>query len=147
MRHRSLWLAGSLLIVLLLPRPAGAHDLRHTVEKNSAVTVRLFFPDDSPFPFTDYEIYRAGEETPRQVGKTDREGRIIFVPDSAGEWRIKAFSGDGHGLDIIVSTDEIGDVTKSDRPLIERYGRVITGIGFILGLFGVISLFYRKKRT
>jgi nickel transport protein len=139
----------SFLIALLLclARPAAAHDLQYSVGGGEAVVIRLFYVDDQPFTFEGYEIYRAGEKLPYQVGRTDSRGRIAFLPDRAGEWRVKAISEDGHGLDFTLKTDAAARVEASDKPAYERYGRIVVGIAVILGLFGFLSLYVRKKKA
>lgn len=43
--------------------------------------IRLFYVDNTPFTFEGYEIYRDSEKLPFQVGRTDTQGRIAFLPD------------------------------------------------------------------
>lgn len=129
------WLSGS----------AAAHDLQHEVEESPAVSVRLFFADGDEFSFEAYEIYRAGEEVPFQVGRTDTHGRLVFLPDRAGTWRVKVFSEDGHGGEFSVATGAEGGTPSADRPLFERYSRLIVGVSILFGLFGVVDLFVRRR--
>jgi nickel transport protein len=139
---------GFLIAALLcLARPAAAHDLQYSVSGGQAVVIRLFYVDDKPFTFEGYEIYRSGEKLPYQVGRTDSQGRIAFLPDRAGAWRIKAISEDGHGLDFTLKTDAAAQVASSDKPVFERYGRIVVGIAVILGLFGFLSLYVKKKKS
>ena len=137
-----------LLAALLgLAQSAAAHDLQYSVSGAQAVVVKLFYVDNKPFTFEGYEIYRAGEKLPYQVGRSDSQGRIAFLPDRAGEWRIKAISEDGHGLDFTLTTDAAARVEASDKPAFERYSRIVVGIAVILGLFGLLSLYVRKKKA
>lgn len=135
----------TIFAALLFALPAYAHDLQHEVDSAQAVVVTLHFTDAKPFSFEAYEIYRQGEKLPVQVGRSDAQGRIAFLPDRAGTWRIKTFAADGHGLDFTVQTDAATRVVAAERPAVERYGRIVVGIGVILGLFGFIKLFLRKK--
>lgn len=139
---RALTLTGA---VMLAP-PAPAHDLQYTVASGQAVVVKMFFVDNTPFTFEGYEIYREGEKLPYQVGRTDSQGRIAFLPDRASTWRIKAFSEDGHGLDFKVSTDAAAELAGSEKPAYERYGRIVVGVAVILGPFGALSLFVRRQK-
>lgn len=134
-----------LLLAGLLAWPAAAHDLRHTVESQRAVVVRLFYADNTPFTFEGYEIYRDGDKLPYQVGRTDGQGRAAFLPDQPGHWRFKAISQDGHGLDVRLETGADAVVQASAPPPIERYGRILAGVALILGLFGIVKLFLRRK--
>ncbi|MFZ5483575.1 MAG: hypothetical protein ACOZB0_05020 [Pseudomonadota bacterium] len=141
MIRRLLFVAG----VLALPVLASAHDLQYQVSGGQAVVVRLFYVDDTPFTFEGYEIYRDGEKVPYQVGRTDSQGRIAFLPDRAATWRIKAISEDGHGLDFKLSTDAAAVLADSEKPFYERYARIVVGVALILGLFGALSLFVKRK--
>lgn len=143
MIRRLLFVAG----VFVLPALASAHDLQYQVSGGQAVVVRLFYVDDTPFTFEGYEIYRDGETVPYQVGRTDSQGRIAFLPDRAATWRIKAISEDGHGLDFKLSTDAAAVLADSEKPFYERYARIVVGVALILGLFGALSLFVKRKRA
>jgi nickel transport protein len=135
------------LAAVAVALPAAAHDLQYTVSGGQAVVVKLFYVDDTPFTFEGYEIYREGDKLPYQVGRTDGQGRIAFLPDRAATWRIKAISEDGHGLDFKLATDAAAAVTGADKPFIERHGRVAMGVALILGLFGILSLFVKRKKA
>jgi len=138
----------SLLVVVVstaVTTSAVAHDLHHTVAEGEALVVKLFFADNSAFSYESYEIYRPETKIPFQVGRTDENGMIAFVPDSAGSWRIKVFSEDGHGMDISVETGETGELIRAEKSLFDRYSRILFGLGVIFGLFGVFTLFRRKQ--
>jgi len=125
---------------------ASAHDLHSSVGTGEAVVVKLYFIDDTPFSFEAYEIFREGESVPYQVGRSDALGRVVFLPDRAGEWRVKAISEDGHGVDVILYTDEQARVELRDTSVFERYGSILAGVALILGIFGFLNLYLRKKK-
>lgn len=125
---------------------APAHDLHSSVGTGEAVVVKLYFIDDKPFSFEAYEIFREGESVPYQVGRSDALGRVVFLPDRAGEWRVKAISEDGHGVDVILYADEQARVELRDTPVFERYGRILVGVALIFGVFGFLNLYLRKKK-
>jgi nickel transport protein len=134
-----------LVLCAWLPGQVLAHDLQHQIEEGTAVSVRLFFGDGSDFSFESYEVYRAGDEIPFQVGRTDLQGRVVFLPDRAGTWRIKAFSEDGHGADFSFSTDVTSGVEDANRSLLERHLRIVVGASLIFGAFGLVNLFTRRR--
>ena len=133
-----------LVLCAWLPGQALAHDLQHRIDEGAAVSVRLFFADGRDFSFESYEIYRAGDEVPFQVGRTDLQGRVVFLPDRAGTWRIKAFSEDGHGADFSFSTGVEGGVGDASPPFLERHLRIVVGVSLIFGAFGLLNLWTRK---
>lgn len=137
-------LAALLFLPILAPR-AAAHGLEHSVSRGAAVVIEISEEEGTPFAFESYEIYREGEEAPVQVGQTDHRGRIAFLPDRAGRWRVKAFSEDGHGLDFTLETDERQALREEGKPLYERYQRIAVGLAVILGIFGLLMLAYRRR--
>lgn len=126
---------------------AMAHDLQYSVASAEAVVIKLFYVDNTPFTFEGYEVYREGDKLPYQVGRTDSQGRVAFLPDKPGKWRVKAISEDGHGLDFTLTTDAAAHVEGSEKPVYERYGRIVVGVAVIMGLFGVLNLFLKRRKT
>lgn len=124
-----------------------AHDLQYSVGGSQAVVIRMFYVDNTPFTFEGYEIIREGEKLPYQVGRTDSQGRIAFLPYRAANWRIKATSEDGHGLDFKISTDAAAVLSGTEKPFYERYARIAVGVAAILGLFGFLSLYIKRKKS
>lgn len=135
------------LAVWLLPAfaPALAHEVHHAVEAVGAVSVRLTFADGQPFSFEAFEVYAAGADKPSAVGRTDAQGRAVFVPPAAGEVRLRAFSADGHGVDLKLNPPRGG--TAAAAPAAEdRPAKLMFGAGLLLALFGLIQLFIRKRK-
>jgi len=132
---------------LSLATSAGAHDLQYTVGGGQASVISLFYVDNTPFSFESYEITREGEKIPFQVGRTDARGRIAFLPDGAATWQIKAISEDGHGLEFKFSTDAAALLVGADKPVVDRYSRIAVGVAVILGMFGFLSLYIKRKRA
>lgn len=128
--------------------PAWAHEVHHTVEATSAIAVKLTYADGKPFAFEAYEAYPDGAEVPTQVGRTDGQGRALFVPGGIARWRIKAFSADGHGVDqrIDVPVSAPGasaSVGTEQGP--NRASLLLFGLSLLLGAFGTYQLWGRRK--
>lgn len=134
-----------LCLICLLPALTQAHDLSYMVTQNQAVVLHLFHHDGSAFGQQSYEIHRDGATEPHQTGRTDAHGRIVFLPDAAGTWRVKTFSEDGHGLSFAFTTDAAAQLTGYEKPFYERHARTLVGVSLIFGLFGLVSLFARRK--
>jgi nickel transport protein len=135
------------VLLSIAPKSGLGHELIHTVTDGKALVVSFFFADRTPFSFAKYEIIREGQKTPFQVGETDRHGRIAFLPNGEGTWHLKVYSEDGHGVEISLKTDSTSALVDAEKPLFDRYPRIITGLGLIFGLFGLATLIYgRRKR-
>jgi len=135
------------LVTSLAAGSASAHDLDHTITMDEATTITLFYPDGAPFSFETYEVIRPGEDSPFQVGRTDRLGRIIFVPDTTATWRVRAFSEDGHGVDLRVDPLLPDSIEGSESASSSRSTRFVLGLGIILGVFGIIALFRARSKS
>jgi nickel transport protein len=127
--------------------PALGHDLQHTIAEGDAVVVKLSYPDNTPFSYESYEVFRTGEKRPFQIGRTDNYGRIVFLPDRRGEWRVRAFSEDGHGVDFTFETDKGSVSGESTRASLGRGARILVGLAILFGVFGIVSLLYGRRKT
>ena len=128
----------------LLAGALHAHALNHSVQPGSAVIVELRYGDGSPFSYESAEVYRPGETVPFLAGRTDANGRLAFVPDRAGDWRVRAFSEDGHGGDFTVATASGGEASAPSTGL-GTVGGLAVGLSILFGAFGIWSLFVRRK--
>jgi nickel transport protein len=84
------------------------------------------------------------------VGRTDQEGRALFVPGAIKRWRLKAYTADGHGVDIrfdapaLETRQGAGPSAGPDaRP--NRASLLLFGFSILLALFGAYQLWVRKK--
>jgi nickel transport protein len=125
--------------------PVRAHEVLHEVARGEAVVVALRYAAGSPFAYEQYEVLPPNSATPFQIGRCDAAGRIVFLPDRPGEWRLKASSEDGHGIDLTVTVDATGAAAAKPRSLWERGSRLVTGIALLFGIFGLFMLFARRR--
>ena len=139
------FLAIAVLLSLSVPATTDAHEIIQRVSRGTGVVIELSYPDHSPFSYEQYEVYREGEEMPYQTGRTDALGRIVFLPDRQGGWRIRAFSESGHGIDVTIDAGPegaMGTVGHSDS---DRWSKIVLGLIIILGVFVVIFRVLRRR--
>lgn len=136
----------ALVSFLLVSLVAGvkAHEVVSHTSIARAMVVQLQYADSKPFAFEAYEVYASGSDRPFHVGRTDHEGRAVFLPLGSGELRLRAFSADGHGLDLRFQPDGLAP-SGADRADEDRFTRILLGIGVVLALFGAVQLFFRKR--
>ncbi len=132
-------------LLAFLP-PSFAHEVHHAVGAQSAVSVRLTFADGQPFAFEAFEVYAAGSDKPHAVGRTDAQGRAVFLPPEAGEVRLRAFAADGHGVDLKFNPPR-GGAAAAAPAAEDRPAKLMFGAGLLLALFGFIQLLVRRKKT
>ena len=133
-------------VILMVVGSAWSHGLQHSVSDARAGVVKFSYDDDLPVSYAKFELFREGEDDPYQVGWTDQKGQLVFVPETEGDWQVKLFTQDGHGLDLTVAADARQAVVPREKSLFERYERVLMGVALIFGLFGLATLFYRGQR-
>lgn len=134
-------------LVSLWACAAGAHEVHHVIAATNAVSISLNYADGSPFAYEKYELYAEGRDVPAQVGNTDAAGRVVFIPGEARRWRLKAFSADGHGVDLRFESPAVqGNAAAIDAGAGPgRTTLALLGLGLILAAFGAYQLFGRKR--
>jgi nickel transport protein len=148
------WLnfAGALAVLAagLAPATGAAHALLHEVVEGGAVVLKLSFAGGDSPQFESYEIYAPGAATPFQAGQVNAIGEVSFRPDRPGEWQVKVFTADGHGTVVRVAVDDnaaAATVTATHADHAHGHaGRVLAGLGYLLGLFGLWAL-WRGRRA
>ncbi len=137
------------LVIVLWSVGAGcaiAHEVHHDIAATGAVMVRLTYADGSPFAYEKYELLPEGREVPFQVGNSDAQGRVVFVPGDVANWRLKAYSADGHGVDLKFAAPATG--TPSAPPAsagADRATQVLIGLAILFGLFGLVQIFVHRR--
>jgi nickel transport protein len=87
---------------------------------------------------------------PAQVGRTDQEGRALFVPGAIKRWRLKAYTADGHGVDIRFDAPALGTRQGAGPSAVSdsapnRISLLLFGLSLLLAGFGAYQLWLRKK--
>ncbi|WP_457624129.1 hypothetical protein [Persephonella sp.] len=122
------------------------HELITDVKRERAVIVEIKYADGMPFSYEKYEVYYSGKpDIPFVTGRTDRYGRVIFIPDKAGQWVVKAFSEDGHGVVKKIKVDDGGAYSGGEKGGFDRILKLAVGIAVIMGFFGIIGIIWRKR--
>ena len=122
-----------------------AHELQHSVQVGPAVVVELRYADGGPFSYEVAELYRPGEAAPFLTGRTDANGRVAFVPDQGGDWRLRVFSEDGHGGDFTFQAGPDPVPVAADAPL-GTPTKLALGLSLLFGVFGAWALLLRRSR-
>lgn len=133
----------SLFLFLILSYISFSHELLNQIhQEGNCILVRFYFQDGTVFSYEEYEIYREGEAVPFQRGRSDALGRVVFCPDRDGIWTLKISSQDGHGADLKLSL-KAGRVEHGHSST-ESYKGILAGLGYLLGIFGLLSIFLRR---
>jgi nickel transport protein len=133
------------VVLLLVVRPASAHRMDHAVAPIEAQVVTLSYPFGAPPMFEPYRVYAPESDVAFQTGRTDRLGRVSFVPDRPGEWRVVIATEDGHGTTVVVPVDdETDEVAKPATPR-GGFAMTVAGVGYLLGAAGALMLWRQRN--
>lgn len=134
----------------ILSCPVWAHTVNYSVDGKQAVVVTVILGDEEAASFSEYEVFSPDDpEMPFQLGRTDAAGRLAFLPDRAGTWRVKVEADSQHGLHGVQFEVEVGEdqkVKSYNKPLVATHTRLLVGIGILLGLFGLLNLWRRERQ-
>ncbi len=120
-------------ILVLAAGVASAHAVLHTVDHRTAVVVTATWPDGAPLSFERCRVTPPDTTAPLLAARTDRHGRVVFVPDRPGDWRVQVWTDDGHGLDITVPvTAALVPETAGRAAGPSRLLRVLAGAAIVL---------------
>jgi len=153
-RPAAAWAAALALAGGLAPFRAGAHEIKHEVQRGRAIALRAFFPDGEALAYVQAEVYSpADPRIPHWKGRTDRNGWLAFVPDVAGRWRVRVVDATGHGLDTEVEVTVPGSPAaaggggspSSGIAAVAFVLRPVAGVALVAAIFGALYL-YRRRR-
>lgn len=124
-----------------------AHQVDHEVSRAEAIVIELHYADGTPFAYEECEVRAVGADVPLLVGRTDAEGRLAFVPPTAGRYAARALSEDGHGASF--EFDAAAATLVAGGAPARRAGRgmtqMFTGVVLILGLFFGLRILARSR--
>jgi len=146
--HTYFWILIS--IFLLLPKLSLAHGVEGeiSVEKGGIVVVAEYDTGE-PMSYAKVEIFSPNSKLPFQSGRTDRNGRFCFFPDSPGKWKVIVDDEIGHRLELEIPIDKSMNLKK--RELVkDNYlpipVRALMGLSFIFGISGIFFWWKGLKR-
>ena len=95
-------------LVIVSVGMAHAHGTGARVLGNGAIAVELYYTDGEPMVFADVQVFGPGDtaDMPHVNGRADRLGRVTFLPDRDGDWRIEGKDGEGHSIKTEVTVTE-----------------------------------------
>jgi nickel transport protein len=111
-----------LLVIVLCPSGVRAHGTAYRVISNTATVAAEFsYSDGEPMRYADVLVFSPRDENVEyQNGRTDRNGRFAFTPETSGTWHIEVRDGMGHRVEARLTVDDTmsdgGGSGHPDRP-------------------------------
>ena len=156
-----------LLAVFCVQCPAlvQAHGLQLEVGREAAAVITVQFADGKPLAGQAYELSLPESGHRQQTGRSDAQGRIVFLPGNQTEWRLKVWTADGHGVDrrltlpAKTAAPSVGirpepapaplatpvETAPGGRERSAGWPELVGGLGWLFGLFALWQ-FRRQRR-
>ena len=137
----------TLLLLSLFLSLSFSHGLFYSVYEGKAVVINANFTKEIPAAYANISIYEGESAIPLLSSKLDRKGNFAFLPPSAGEYRVKITVNSDHGAhdkEFNISVDKNG-LNNYEEPLYKKYLGILSAIGLIFGIFGVVTLVKTRK--
>lgn len=95
-------------LLLCAPGIALGHGTGYRLlEETSPPALTFFYTTGEPMRYLEAKVYSPEDERfAHQSGRTDALGRLAFVPNVAGEWRVVVRDEQGHMAEAVVNVGE-----------------------------------------
>lgn len=144
------------VIFLLFSANAAAHALHITAQYDGvAISGKAYYSDQTPAAETYVEAVKTGETESAVYGKTDREGRFSLPFTQEGTFNVIIEGMEGHRAETTVQKMAASSMSSTELQLLREeiaqlkdkiYWRdILGGIGYILGIFGIVALLKTRK--
>ncbi len=142
-----------IVLIFIFPVSLHTHGVRGKVGKGRIVVIAQYDTGE-PMSYAKVEISAPNSKLPFQSGRTDRNGRFCFFPDTPGTWKVVVNDEIGHRLELEIPVNkamEVREEALTQSPInnyLSRYPRAIMGICIIFGFFGCLLGWrgYKKVR-
>ena len=141
------------LFVLMNENPGYAHGVGYREISIKAVPLEFFYSTGEKMSYCETKIFSPKDSKfAAQTSRTDEQGRISFIPDSIGEWRVIVNDGQGHQCEAKINITEeflknnisIEQNHENDSPAgLELFIRALLGVSLIFN--AALMIKFRKN--
>lgn len=138
-------LLAAAVVISMAPAQIFAHGITRAVEEGRGIVVTALYDDGEPISYALIKVYGPEDrKVEYQNGRTDAQGRFVFVPSAPGDWLVRLDDGTGHGFDEHVRVDADLRGTASSPVLVKFMQKVI--VLLLLSWGGIMTALYVRKR-
>lgn len=122
-----------------------SHGVEYKISKKEVFVVSMNYGDGEVMNYTNYKIHSPGSDAVFQSGLTDKNGRLSFVPDAGGEWKVEVTDDTGHAASVIVKAGQVSDVNSASGNSLNKFQKIIMAVCVIWGAAGT-ALYFRSRK-
>ncbi len=144
------WSAG---ILFLFPALVLAHAMEGVVSyQNGVGIISVAYDDGEPASYVKVVIRAPGSKFSFQRGRTDRNGRFAFLPNTPGLWQIVVSDNMGHRAKLILKVKGKPKKPKDNKQvsssvIIPRKVAALLGVLAIWGFFSLLKGLFDFSRN
>ena len=141
------------LFVLMNENPGYAHGVGYREISVKAVPLEFFYSTGEKMSYCEAKIFSPKDSKfAAQSARTDEQGRIVFIPDISGDWRIIVNDGQGHQCEAKINITEeflkskitVKENHENDSPAgLELFIRALLGVSLIFN--AALMIKFRKN--
>ena len=137
-------------VIFVLPTPLYAHGVSGKVD-SGGIVVTAKYDSGEAMSYAKVKISAPGAKLTFQSGRTDRNGRFSFFPDTPGDWEVVVDDEMGHRLELKVPVNETLTLQTNEQrgevgpASLSRYQKAFMGICIIFGISGIFFWWKGKK--
>ncbi len=140
------------IIILFFAVGVSAHGVDGEAVHGCGIIVTAEYDTGEPMSYAKVEIYAPNSKLKFQGGRTDRNGRFCFIPDTKGNWKAVVNDGIGHRLELAILVNNHMETVSSrhnNNKLVpgslSRYEKALIGLSIIFGVSGIF-FWWRGRR-
>ena len=144
-----------LILFCMNENPCFAHGVGYRESSLKSVPLEFFYSTGEKMSYCEAKIFSPRDSKfAAQSSRTDEQGRVAFIPDSVGEWRIIVNDGQGHQCEAKINITEeflknqnkIADIKQNhenNSPVgFELFIRALLGVSLIFNLAFLIKKYH-----
>lgn len=139
--------------LLILSQNGFSHGVLGKIVTQKGILVKAEYDNGEPMSYSSTKIFDSEKKLPFQSGRTDRNGRFLFYPDKAGDWKVIVNDGMGHCLTLKTHIDKpqaLGTINSEQadkKSNLSQYEKALIGISIIFSVFGILFWWmgYKKR--
>ena len=127
---------------------AFSHGISYSVKEGNAVIISANFSQNIPVSGGEVKIYFENSALATIQGQTDENGKFAFLPPKAGNYKAEIIADTDHGehkIEFKIEVNSDFGVNKYDELAFAKYQGILSVLGLIFGLFGVIIMIKNRS--
>jgi nickel transport protein len=143
--------AAAALSALAVPEMALAHGVGYRISSKRAVVLEFYYSTGETMAYMDSKVFSPLDgRNAFQSGRSDELGRVSFVPDSEGEWRVVVRDDEGHMANAVAPVAPEffsgGGVSVSSRSSIPQDADLLLRAALGVSVLFNIAVLVRPRR-